>query len=274
MNIFDEKNYKTLIKQLVKEIAETRPAINLKFLAEKIPLQYTYLSKCLNDDSSHLNEDHLYKICHVLGLDKLSIEYIMLLRTKATSTSEERLAYIDNKIKHIRTEHYMKANPLRGTHVEMPAELKYLLDPFAMIVHMALDIPDFAEQPLRICGKLALTEERLEQILVLLEKNDLIERSKDSKSVTQVKRNHFHITTDHPLSGVNHSLLKDQSHAHFVKTERKHKQSLAVTFSSDPKIVQQVQDEFNLFIQKVENIATKAKPKNLYQLNFEFFRWF
>lgn len=274
MNIFSETNYKLIIKTLVKEISETRPAVNLRFLSEKLPVQYTYLSKCLNDENSHLSEDHVFKTCHVLNLDTRHTEYVMLLRALATATSPERISDIDSKLRRARAENYMRANPIKGSEIEMPPELQYLLDPMTTLVHISLDIESVAANPFQLEQHLGLSHSRLDSILELLARLKLIERSKDLKKVTKVSGNHFFISRDHPLSAVNQRLLQIQSLAQLEKVEKTDKECSTVTFSSDPKVVEQIREEFRIFISKVEQIATKSKPKNLFQLNFEMFKWF
>lgn len=275
MNVFSETNYKAIIKGLVKTLSENRPALTLKFLSDKLPVQYTYLSKCLNDDSSsHLSEDHVYKICRILDLDARQSDYVMLLRTQATSSCTERLADIDDRLKRIRIENYMLSNPIRGSDIEMPAELQYLLDPMTTLIHIALDIESVAQNPSTLISLIGVGQQRLDGILTMLERLKFIELSKDRKSVQKVHRNHFHISSEHPLSAVNQRLLQIQSLAQLEKINKNDKDCMTFTFSSDPKIVEQVRQEFREFIRKIEGLATQTKPKSLFQLNFELVKWF
>ena len=66
MDIYKQTSYKQIIKDSVKEKKQQRSSFNLRKLAECIPVQYTYLSKVLNHEEAHLNEDHLFKACRLL----------------------------------------------------------------------------------------------------------------------------------------------------------------------------------------------------------------
>ena len=186
MNIYQETDYKPFIKGRTK--AE---GLTLRKIASRIPIQYTYLSKALNDEATHLNEDHLYSVGNILRLYPEEVDYLLLLRAEATARHPQRKQALQGKLKGIRRERSLNAEvrPWDG-------EMSYLLDPLCVLVHVSMDIEAFRDNPNRLCGVLGISREKLKQVLATLKERNL-----------EKGEAHIHFGTDHPLMRVHQNLI-------------------------------------------------------------------
>lgn len=271
-DLFHQSNYKTILKTAVKDLSQTKKAVTLKYLAEKIPVQYTYLSKCLNDESHHLSEDHVFKACKVLNLDHRQTEYVMLLRTASTTDCPERASHLAERLKRLKLETALLASTQRGQENAWPDEFRYLLDPIMVVVHVALGVPEYAKAPEKLAGHLGISPLKLEQVLNQLEKLFLIER--EGKEVTKVLRNHIHYSVEHPLTRVHQAVMRSLCDSTLQKTPEGEKYSFMVSFATDPAVIETIKDDFRAFIRRVEQVASQGEKKDVYQLNFDLFKWF
>jgi len=102
MNVFTYDNYKKILKSRVKEFSRGNRKLTLKKLASHVSVQYTYLSKVLNNDGVDLNQDQLYESCQLLDFFTNETDYILLLRDLTTATSKKRQEYLRKKVQVLR----------------------------------------------------------------------------------------------------------------------------------------------------------------------------
>src|SRR3954464_13045770 len=115
MEIYQEADYKKAIRLRLKELGRVRKGMTLKKLAQKIPIQYTYLSKALNDEKTHLSEDALFTLAKLLEFFPDELDYLFLLRAHAMASRPERKEHLLGKILQIQKAHKLDA-PMQDFH--------------------------------------------------------------------------------------------------------------------------------------------------------------
>ena len=154
-------------------------------IAAEIPMQYTYLSKALNDDSTHLSEDHLFVVCRSLEFFPDECDFISLQRSYVTSNDPERKVHLHRKIREILVLRKLNAKEQHLSPNKMADQMQYLFEPLCLVVHQALEMANFRKDPQRLCGHLAISPARLKEILRILSRNDYIDLDDDGLGVCQ-----------------------------------------------------------------------------------------
>src|SRR5436190_1251586 len=134
MNLGQYTDYKKVIKDRVKDLQAARPGFTLKRLAERIPIQYTYLSKVLNDERSHLNEDHLFQIGQILEFFSHETDYLQTLRAYQTTENASRKQSLFKQLERMGRDLGLSAKKKTGEEMQLQREMSYLMDPFCMLV--------------------------------------------------------------------------------------------------------------------------------------------
>lgn len=273
MNIFEIESYKQVIKETVLEKKKSGNAMTLKRLSEKIDMQYTYLSKVLNQEDVHLSEDHLFKTCYVLGFGAEDTDYLLTLRQRDVAQDQDRQNFLTNKIDSLRASKKLNAEILQVDNLSQP-QIEYLFNPLAVVVHIAINVPQFKEDPLQLCSLLGIDRAFLKSTLKLLEANDyvILSNNYDFK-IEKVLKKQFHIGKDNPLMRMHQNLLRLKMAGKSFETSENDKNSFFVTFSGNQETMDEVNSEFNSFIKKVEEIVGKAKKENVFQMSFDLLRW-
>ncbi|HAR44534.1 MAG TPA: hypothetical protein DCS07_18195 [Bdellovibrionales bacterium] len=273
MNIFELEDYREIIRTRVRVLSATRKHYSLKMLAAKIPIQYTYFSKALNDPKTHLNEDHLFTVSRLLEFLPEEADYLFLLRSLATSQDPLRQKHLRAKIDRIQKAKKLSADVQTFQSSRLNLEMAYLFDPFCPIVHASLHITEFRDHPRRLCAILGITPARLKEILRKLSDLAFIELAEDRERVNQVLMGQIHYSADHPLMRANQTILRQLSAArvHMAPDEEKH--SFMVTFSADSATFAGIKARYQDFIKDVEKLAGNASNHHTYQLNFDLFKW-
>ncbi|MEQ1877818.1 MAG: DUF4423 domain-containing protein [Bdellovibrionia bacterium] len=272
MDLYTEDNYKIVLKKRVKDLARTKKSFTLTKVAKLIPIQNTYLSRVLNDEKTHLNEDHLFKMCKLLEFFPQEIDYLFLLRSRALATDASRAGFLDSKINRIRQESQRSASFQEfGSH-RLNQEMAYLFDPLCTLVHVALFIDEHRTNPRKLGSQLGITQARLKQILAKLRDVGFIELESDFE-VKAVNQNQVHYGTDHPLMRTHQSLLRSKGAAQLNNTPEDEKHCFMGTFSADPETFAQIKSRFQAFLKEAEALVTKAPSKSVYQMNFDLFKW-
>lgn len=274
VQVYEQSDYKSLIRAGVRQMKESQAGFTLRKLSQQIPVQYTYLSKVLNDDSAHLSEDHLFRVAQLLKFDAQETEYLLLLKSLATTQDSDRREYLKIKLETLQKEKALDAERRQSIESRLSEEMKYLLDPLCIIVHLALHIPQFAKAPVALCSHLRVSEERLRKILLILEFNGFVETQReDPFKIRQVHSGHLHYGKEHPLMRTHQNLMKSAIPPKLQQIEEQDKQSFLATFTLDPADFEKIRVEFNAFIKKVEGVVKNSPQTGVYQLNFDFFRW-
>jgi uncharacterized protein (TIGR02147 family) len=273
MELFEYNDYRKAIKSRFKEVQKRRAGLTWRRIASEIHVQYTYLSKVLNSDTVHLNEDHLFLICRTLEFFPNEIEFIMLLRQYVNSKDSEHQNYLLGRINELRRIKKLAVSPETLSSDNLDSQIKYLFEPLCQVVHMALDLKEYRQDPRRLCSQLSIHIHQLREILRILSQNNFIELEEDGLNLRKVHPTKIHFGPDHPLMQYHLNALKGQLLAKLVNTPQKDKYSFIATFGSDDAAFQKIRAEFQEFLNKVEKTSSRSRCDHVYQLNFDFLKW-
>jgi uncharacterized protein (TIGR02147 family) len=271
MDVFDARDYKTYLRQKVKERGRSRNSFTLKRLSREVGMQYTRLSRALRDESTHLTEDHLFSVCQRLELFPEEIEFVFLLRQIATSADPRRRDYLEQRASRLRRSRQLTAGVQEFNSREIAREMAYLFDPLCLLTVISLTVPEIREEPRRLCAHLGITPGRLNRLLKKLAELGFI-RMNESK-VEEVLRPKFHFGPDHPMMRAHQELFRPVCATRMQRLDEAERTSLMVTFSCDDETVAQVRARFNEFLRETEKLVSKASAKKSYQLCFDLFPW-
>jgi hypothetical protein len=273
VDVFLESNYKSIIKRRVKELGRVKKSLNLQRLSERIPVQNTYLSKALNDQKTHLNEDHLYKACQILEFFPDETDYIFLLRSSDIAEDPQRKSFLDGKINRLRQERQRSASIQDFNTRMLGQEMSYLFDPLCILINASLFIDEYRQQPRKLAPAFGISLTKLKQVLSRLRDLGFISLSGDGITVTEIKQNQIHYGTDHPLMRTHQHLLRDKSSVHLAQTAEEDKHSFMGTFSADEETFKIVRQRFQVFLKDAEQLISAAPSRHTYQMNFDLFKW-
>jgi uncharacterized protein (TIGR02147 family) len=269
MNIFEFTEYKPLIKTVIS--LKKGEGVNLtnKELAQKIPIQATYLSKFFNDPHSHLKDETLFRLGKILDFNNEECDFLLMLKHYETSESPEHKEYLFQKINDRRRE---ACGDKLGEADKIAFESMYLLNPKCMLVQMALNISLYRENPRLLCQPIKLSINQLIEILDLLEKNKFIVRGEDPLEVTTVNLPKFHIKSDQ-LMRTHQYLVKSLIPGKLQEVPENEKKSFLVTLNLDEKAYKQCLERFDVFLEELKKINRESNAEGVYQISFDLFKW-
>lgn len=275
MNVFNETNYKEALKEKLKYLNSTRSSRKLSFrsLALKISIQHTYLSRVMNNENVHFNDDQVYELASLLEFNTEEIDYLLLLRAQSTTTSESRKNILQKKIDFIKQNSQLKAEQGKFHESLLDKDVNFLLDPYSIIMLTAFAIDDYAEKPKKLCVKLGLSFEKMKQTIHKLSELGFLEFDPDTFAITKAEIPHMHYSTDHPLMRAHQQLMRTMCSAQLFKIDDADKKSFMVTFGADEEAVNKIRGKFLTFLAEIEPIVVGAKAESAYQINFDLFRW-
>lgn len=272
MTIFEFDNYKDAIKAKVKEAKSHGKPLTLRAVAEKLRIQYTYLSKVLNDEKAHLSEDHLFEVGQLLGLLPDEIDYLGLLRSLAMTQHASRKNFLLNKLNVYRKRQQVSAEIREFSPQGVNEEIHYLFDPYCVVVHVALLLPEYQEHPRRLCSVLGLSPERLQITLSRLQALDFVELD-ESGNVKKVTKSRIHYGTDHPLMRAHQQIFSGLCQTHLQRVEENKKHRFMTTFTASESTFRFVAEKLGEVIKEAQKHSRDFTSDHVYQLNYELFRW-
>lgn len=273
LTVFEHDDYKRILRERTKELARIRPGFTLKRLAERIRIQYTYLSKVLNRAEAHLGEDHLFQACRFLELYPEETDYVLLLRARDASQDDSRRAHLARRLERMRRARRVRADVRGGGDVLVEREMEYLFDPLGVLIHVSLHIDRYREKPSLLASALGISDARLRGILVNLEKLGFIELGDGPLKVRKVLQGRIHYSTEHPLMRVHQNLLRQYGATQLQRTPEADKHSFMATFTADAASAREIREAFQDFVSRVQAVAVKAPATRTFQMNFDLFPW-
>lgn len=274
MNLFEASDYRIALKELLKEKAARGERITLRKLAERLGIQHTYLSKVLNPASSaHLGEDALSECCQHLGLSPEEEEFIFFLRSHAVSQSPQRRKRLLEKIEQMRHARKLNVPRAESDRLALEKESAYLLNPLAVLMHVALTISKFQKSPLDLAGVFGIGFDEIRSTLNQLADSGLIEMSEDRKRITAMHRPKMHFGIDHPLMRSHQHNLRSFGIARLMRLGENQRKAFTVAFTADVSTYGAILKRFDAFIEEARDIANGSEHDSIYQLNFDLFPW-
>ena len=270
-SIYEHRNYKQALKSRLKIMKRRRPSLSLRKLADAIDIQYTYLSKVLNDDVAQLSEDHLFGLAKELECNSDESEFLFLLRSYQATSDDTRREHLHTRIEETAQKKILGAE--YASSVEFESEVRYLFEPLAGVINMSLLIPKYQRNPRVLCAELGISQKKLKEVLITIEDIGLIEFNRKDWTIKRLQRKRRHFSREHPLTRSHQSVMKTALQARLNESSEEDKENFMVTFTMDRDGFGRVQKAFKEFIKVVEQESKKGNPESVCQLNFEFLRW-
>lgn len=264
--LYNNFDYKDIIKKLI----QLTEGMNNKELANRIPIQPTYLSKLFNDDGTHLKDETLYRIGKILELNEEEIDYLILIKTHQCSESPERKEHLYRKIQDLNNLYLDGVSKSATSQLEL--ESKYLLNPKCALIQLALHIDTYEQNPRLLCQELNISHSQLVDILDILEQNKFIIRGDNPLAIKKVNRAALHIESGQ-LMRVHQYLFKTLVATRVQETHENHKKSFNAVFNMDESSFKEAIDLCNKFVNDMQMITEKSRAEGLYQLSFDLFKW-
>ena len=274
MSVFEHRDYKKAIRQRTKSLKIKDPGLSLRAIADAVPMQYTFLSRVLNREDTHLSEDQLYSIAQKLRLNDDEMEYLFLLRSYQTTSSTSRRDLLSRKLDKIQRRNVSSSVIHRIDEKQNEGELKYLLEPLHLFVHMGLQISRLKQNPHLLAHLLGVTESEIKHRINHLEQIGFVERAKGSGEIRKVKQEPIHFSSDHPVVRAGQALLRTLGDAQLLKTSEENKKTVQAVFTADEISFEKMKAELRKFVSSIESIAVNSQSRHLFQINLDLFRWF
>jgi uncharacterized protein (TIGR02147 family) len=274
MNCYEYLDYKKCLREVLQA---KRQSVGARFTYEKMAkacgIQKTYLSRVLNSDAAHLNEDQLYHAALFLGFGRDERRFMGLLRDFQKSTSTARRGELKAEIeqpreKKLRSEAYLASAKVEaGAPTELAA---YFLDPAVLLTHMFLAIPRYRNEPRLIQEQLHLTTEKFADVLARLESLGMISLGKDGYRLV---RDSLHLPSDSPLYPAYRMLQRMKAMERMQALDAPQSYNFSVLFTADEKARHEIRTRFLELLKDVEGVAGSAPDAEVYQMNFDLFDW-
>ncbi|MGE0174008.1 MAG: TIGR02147 family protein [Oligoflexales bacterium] len=264
-------DYKTVLKQTIKERRARSPKYTLGYVAAKVDIQNSYLSRLLNNDEVDFSEEMLFSVCNAIEMGHDDFEYVSTLRRWKVTEHPEYKRRLEARIRKMAADFSVRAK--REDVVEdLSKQIAYLKDPLCLVTHVALTIKPLREDLTRIRTMLGINRERLKGILQILEDVGYIQIEENGRAI-KVKENNIHFGKDHPMMRAHQYIFQAYCLAHLTKIDEEDRENFLVTFSTDATTIAEIKKEFKEFISRMETKVAKSKEEGVYQLCFSLFPW-
>jgi len=270
INTYDYLDYKLLIKDKIKLLKNIKPKYSLRYLADQLSIQYTFLSKVLNSKETHLSEDHLFHAAQVLDLLHDEIDYLLLLRSYQATSNKLRKNYLFQRISNIQNQKKISVNVIDHQQTHFGDDMKYLMNENAILVHVALWITEFKSNPLLLASYLKVDVDKVKEILDLLARLGLIEYNSKNNQIKKVANKRSHFGKEHPLTRTHQLLMKTSMNQRSYSLSEENKENFFVTFTCDTAAAEKIKKEVKNFISLIQKISFEGKHTGVYQLNLDF----
>lgn len=272
--IYDYSDYKKVIKARIKNLKSHSPKYTLHYLSEQLEIQNTFFSKVLNSESTHLNEDQVFKVGQALQFLHDEIDFLLLLRSYQSSSDKNRKAYLLQKISLTQRKNALSVDTVTANASQFADDMKYLMDYYVIVIHASLWIKSIQKKPDLLCGLLGIEFSRVREVLVLLDRMGRIHYDQKNNQITSLQDKRFHFGKDHPLTRTHQLLMKTfLNQSLFARNDDK-KESIFVTFTTDPNGYAEIKKIIQEFTQKVQKETFAHEHTGVYQLNLDFLEVF
>lgn len=272
-SIFDQKSYRAALK-LRMQVLRRKEDLSFRKIADNIRVQSTFLSRAMNRDDVHLNEDHFFAVLQFLRFSEPETDYLLALRAYEMALNQKRKDFFRKKLEQLQLQHSLKGTQSELGKIKPSDELSYMLNPLGVLVYVSLHLKHFLEKPKFLISALGISEEKLKEILGQLRSLGYIETGTSSFQITKLVRVPLHYNKTHPLMRAHQQILKTMCSAQVLKLSESEKTNFMITLTGDNETFEEIQKEFMRFVERVQKISqTKKSHKEVYQMNFDLFKW-
>ncbi len=270
-DIFNYLDYRKLIKDRVKLSKKGQRGWTLQRLAERAAIQPPYLTNVLKE-RAHLNSDQLYNVSKNLGLNSEEIRFSLLLLDWERSANEERRTNLKNEIEAIRKQKLKTETHLKAEKVDPSLEdlTRFYINPELQLVYAFLGIEKYAGDLKLIAERLGIAVEQVQEYVAELKDLGMVQVA--HKGVEKTKKR-LHLPKDSALCSPQQMLMHYRALQHLQQLPGGEKYNFMVTFTADEETRERVQQEFMMFLGKIEQLVKEAPSKEVYQMHFDLFSW-
>jgi uncharacterized protein (TIGR02147 family) len=268
-SVYSYSDYKLLIKDRVRDLRKNSPKYSMQFLAQELEIQNTFFSKVMNSDQHHLNEDQTFKIGLTLKFIHDEIDYLQLLRSYQASQDKSRQQYLYQRITKIQKSQALSANSVEPSRSSFDEDVRYLMDYYAVSIHVALWIKDFKENPEMLARYFSISANKVFEILKLLDRMGKIEYDSAERKVKKVIASRTHFGKDHPLTRTHQLIMKTYLNQISLNKEEEQKENFFATFTTDQEGFKKIKQQIKDFISQVQATSFAGQHRGLYQLNVD-----
>ncbi|MES2963458.1 MAG: DUF4423 domain-containing protein [Bdellovibrionota bacterium] len=273
-NVYAFTDYKSAIKETLREIRKVKASITMKSVATRMSIQPTYFSRVLNDENSHLSEDQLFTLAQIMKLLPEELDYLMLLRSHATTQDDKRRDTLFKKIESLRKSRLAGTEEKQWDPQGFHDEVAYLFSPLSAIVRVALFIKEYRKNPRALCSPLGISQGKLKEVLLTLQASEFVELADDDPfEIVDVKQRFPHFGREHPLMRAHQVMAKTALLSRLGQTAEADKESFFATFTMNEKGFEEVREEVKTFISRLQKIASSSKHASVYQLSLDFLKY-
>jgi transcriptional regulator with XRE-family HTH domain len=266
-----ETDYRTLLQKRIESGKKINPAATAQSIAGMAHVSKAYLSQVLNK-RAHLNQDQLFAIMEFLDLTAEEKEFLVILLELNRSALKKRRSQLEAKLDafrkaHLSTQSYLSAQPIVSS---IDPISQFYLDPVNLLVHIALTIPRYLNDPSLLSEALDLSPERLAASLQILIRAGILIREKNRLRLTET---HFHLPSDSPIYPAWRTLMKAQAFLGIQRCPKDDAYSFNVVFSANHKCRQLIQKKLLEAVSACEKEVAKSPKETVFQMSIDLFPW-
>lgn len=271
MKIFEFETYQEVIQSFLKEQKTLGNPFTYQKIAEFLRVQKSYLSKVMAKNAS-LNKDQGYLLSKLMKLKEDEREYLFLLIDFERAAVDEFKKELKEKIKEIQLKNTQSSSYLnkKRRNINSPAEQVYYLYPEFQLLHLGFSIARFQNSPELLQKELNMSDGLFQQGVRVLQDLNLI---KVEETRIELLDSNLHLPNDSEMFHQWQTQFKLKSIEWAKKIEFNDKYNFVASFTASEEDKEKIRLEFMSFLKKTEAIVKDSPSKNLYQINFDLFKW-
>ncbi|MCO4794243.1 MAG: TIGR02147 family protein [Bacteriovoracaceae bacterium] len=271
MNIFNELDYRDVLRKTIEERKKIDSSITYQSMASHMRIQKAYLSQVIKGVRD-LNQDQLYLAAQFLNFTSEESEYLKLLLDYARCALKDREKNLLKEIKvwqkqKNKTSEYIDVEEL--TEREINRE-DYYLDPMNQVIHMGLHCEEFRKDPMKLAERTFLPKKRVSDYIQNLERMGIITMSEKGIQLIDVE---LHLPKDSPIFHSYKSQCYTNTMNRLKQLEDSKTYNFSVVFSGDENVRKEISTQFMKFLSKTKKLVSASKSKEVFQMNFDLFSW-
>lgn len=271
MKIFEHDTYQNVIKAYVDSQKALGLSVTYQRLAKEMRVQKSYLSKVMSGNAS-LNKDQAFLLSKFMRLKNEEEEYLFLLVEKDRAALKEYRRKIDSKLKQIQLKQTQSSAYLDKVEQDASsaAAQVYYLYPEIQLIHLAFGLERYREKPNILKDDLGVQDLFFQKAIKTLQELSLI--ALKGNSVELLKSN-LHLSRESDLFHQWKTQFKLKSIEWTKRLAEGDKYNFVASFTASEEDKEKIRLEFMRFLKKTESVVKNSNGENLYQINFDLFKW-
>jgi uncharacterized protein (TIGR02147 family) len=269
MNIYAYIDYRDVLTHFVQERRNLGNKITFQQLAESALVQKSYLSQVMAK-RAELSSDQLFLLCEFCCFSEEEVEYLYLLLEYSRCSIKKRKELLKNRIEKIRAKHRETDKHIESRSIKKDFADEFYLDSWNQLIHVCLSIEKYRNNPNLLANDLQITQSRLIEILDRLMRFEII---KWHNNKIEVLINNLHLNKNSPVYSAWKNQVRIMSMSRTQAMPVADAYNFAVLFSATEETKNFVHEQFLKFLQAVQPNVKDAPAENVFQMNFDLFKW-